>query len=71
LRSSHASRHHARILTDDRYTYIEDLDSANGIMVNSERVTRQQLHSGDIINAGRIQIKYIDLMEGSAGEGQA
>jgi hypothetical protein len=71
LDSSHASRHHCRILNDDHGAYIEDLKSANGVMVNSQRVERQKLSSGDIIIAGRVQIKYIDLMEGSSGEGEA
>jgi len=71
LHSSHASRNHARILSDDHGAYVEDLKSANGVMVNSKKIIRQKLCSGDIIVAGRIQIKFIDLMEVSSGEGEA
>jgi hypothetical protein len=39
--------------------------------MNSTRVRRQKLRSGDLIGIGRMQLKYIDLMEGASGEGQA
>lgn len=71
LKATYVSRFHARILNDSDSAYIEDLDSLNGVMVNSERIHRQKLRSGDLIGIGRIQLKYIDLMEGSSGEGQA
>lgn len=71
IRSRYISRFHARIVCDADGTVIEDLDSRNGISVNSKRVRRQQLRSGDMIDIGRVQFKYIDLMEGSPGEGSA
>ncbi|MDP6436475.1 MAG: FHA domain-containing protein [Gammaproteobacteria bacterium] len=71
LKATFVSRFHARILSDSDSAYIEDLDSLNGVMVNSTKVRRQKLRSGDLISIGRIQLKYIDLMEGSSGEGQA
>ena len=71
IRSKYVSRFHARIVSDRDGAVIEDLDSRNGVSVNSRKVRRMQLKSGDLIDLGRIQFKYIDLMEGSAGEGQA
>ena len=71
IRSRYISRYHARIVCDQDGTVIEDLDSRNGITVNSRKVRRKQLKSGDLVDIGRVQFKYIDLMEGSSGEGSA
>jgi hypothetical protein len=71
LPTNHVSRFHARIINDADSAYIVDLNSANGIMVNSDRANRQKLRSGDTIVIGRTQLKYIDLMEGTPGEGRA
>jgi hypothetical protein len=71
IRSRFISRFHARIVSDRHGAIIEDLDSRNGITVNSERVRRQQLRSGDMISVGRTQLKYIDLSDSEYGEGQA
>ena len=71
IRSRYISRFHARIVNDQDGSIIEDLGSRNGVKVNSKTVRRKQLKSGDLIDLGKIQLKYINLMEGSAGEGQA
>jgi pSer/pThr/pTyr-binding forkhead associated (FHA) protein len=65
------SRFHARIVSDAQGSIIEDLDSSNGLRVNADRVRRKQLRSGDLINIGRTQLKFIDLMDGNSGEGNA
>lgn len=69
IRSRFVSRFHARILSDQDGAVIEDLDSRNGISVNAEKVRRRQLRSGDFIKIGRIQLQYIDIMEGTFGGG--
>lgn len=71
IRSRFISRYHARIVCDEGGAIIEDLDSSNGIAINSHRARRQPLCSGDLIDLGKTQLKYIDLTEGSPGEGQA
>ena len=71
IRSRYISRFHARIVSDQDGSIIEDLDSRNGIAVNAKKVRRQVLRSGDLIDLGRVQLKFIDLMEGSADEGRA
>jgi len=71
IRSRFISRYHARIVCDKDGAIIEDLDSSNGISVNSHRARRQSLRSGDLIDLGRTQLRYIDLSDGSPGEGQA
>ena len=71
IRSRFISRFHARIVNDRHGCTIEDLDSCNGLSVNSRKVARKELHSGDRTNLGRIQLKYIDLMDDGSGEGVA
>jgi len=71
IRSRFISRFHARIVCDEYEAIVEDLDSSNGISVNARPARRQSLRSGDLIDLGRTQLRYIDLSEGSSGEGQA
>jgi hypothetical protein len=71
IRSRFISRFHARIVSDFDGAIIEDLESRNGLTVNSKKVRRQKLRSGDLIDLGKTQLRYIDLTEGSAGEGSA
>jgi hypothetical protein len=71
IRSKFISRFHARIVSDQGGAIIEDLGSRNGITVNSRKIRRHQLRSGDLIDLGKTQLKYIDLKEGAVGEGQA
>ncbi len=71
IRSRYISRFHARIVSDQDGSIIEDLDSRNGVAVNAKKARRQVLRSGDLIDLGRVQLKFIDLMEGSADEGSA
>ncbi|MCP4000313.1 MAG: FHA domain-containing protein [Gammaproteobacteria bacterium] len=71
IRSRYISRFHARIVSDKYGSTIEDMGSRNGIAINAKKAHRTQLKSGDLIDLGKIQLKYIDLMEDSASEGQA
>ncbi|HTW37865.1 MAG TPA: FHA domain-containing protein [Steroidobacteraceae bacterium] len=52
------SRHHAVILTGPAHTVIEDLNSTNGLLVNGQRVTRQNLEDGDAIIVGNAQFRF-------------
>lgn len=54
------SRVHARVvLTADGVT-IEDVESKNGIRVNTKLVTRQALQHGDVVDLGRLRFRFID-----------
>jgi pSer/pThr/pTyr-binding forkhead associated (FHA) protein len=63
IRSRFVSRRHARIVSSEDGAYIEDLDSRNGVIVNEEAVARRRLQSGDFIRIGRLQLRYIDILE--------
>lgn len=52
------SRQHFCIEAENGYLYIKDLESTSGTYLNGVRLyTKQRLNSGDIIRAGRVEIK--------------
>jgi chromosome segregation ATPase len=57
--SSSVSRHHALILVGPREVIIEDLNSTNGVIVNSRKATRQLLNDGDLLTIGEIHFRYV------------
>jgi hypothetical protein len=54
------SRLHARVVTTSQGVFVEDIESKNGIRVNSKTTTRQTLRHGDIIDFGRLRFRFID-----------
>jgi pSer/pThr/pTyr-binding forkhead associated (FHA) protein len=53
------SRHHAVLLANPRNCRIEDLNSTNGVMVNGQRVTRQELRDGDTVTIGKSEFRFM------------
>jgi pSer/pThr/pTyr-binding forkhead associated (FHA) protein len=50
------------VLTHSIGTVIEDLGSKNGLLVNSQPVTRRVLQDGDIVSlGGKLDLKYVEL----------
>ncbi len=66
------SGHHAKIISVHGSCIIEDLDSTNGTYVNSERITKRLLRSGDTIQLARTKLTYLDdlSMVGNAADTQ-
>ena len=58
--SKFISRHHCQIVTQPDSCLIEDLNSTNGIYVQSKRVRRHNLNDGDVVYVGQHEIMYID-----------
>jgi general secretion pathway protein A len=58
--SKFISRHHCQIVTQPDACLIEDLNSTNGIYVQSRRVRRHNLNDGDVVQVGQHEIMYID-----------
>lgn len=52
------SAHHAKIVTVMHNSYIEDLDSKNGVFINGERVVVQALESDDVISIGQHELFF-------------
>ncbi|MCS6913301.1 MAG: FHA domain-containing protein [Myxococcales bacterium] len=53
------SRRHARIVVYDGIYWIEDLGSANGVYVNSQRIERSQLRPGDEVVCGSLTLRFV------------
>jgi general secretion pathway protein A len=54
------SRHHCQVITKTNSCVIEDLNSTNGIYVNSNRVRRHYLNDGDVVLVGKHELIYVD-----------
>jgi DNA-binding NtrC family response regulator len=50
-----SKRHFVLIRDDSRWT-VRDLESTNGTTLNGERITESEIHDGDIIKVGSVQI---------------
>ena len=50
---------HARVLTILRDSFLEDLNSTNGVFVNGLRIKKQALQDGDLITVGKHQLRYL------------
>jgi pSer/pThr/pTyr-binding forkhead associated (FHA) protein len=54
---------HAVITTIGNDSFLEDLNSTNGTLVNKKPVKKHVLHHGDIIEFGKYQLKYVNKMQ--------
>ncbi len=57
------SRNHAKIVREGDRVRILDLKSANGVLVNGEEVEQHILKNGDIIELGRLRIRFVAVGE--------
>jgi hypothetical protein len=56
--SRFVSRHHAQVVTTTQGSWIEDLNSTNGIFVRGKRVRRHKLVEGDVVQIGQHSLTY-------------
>jgi general secretion pathway protein A len=61
IRSKFISRHHVQIVSDRAQSVLEDLSSTNGVFIRSQRVKRQALLDGDVIQLGEHKLLYRDM----------
>ena len=54
------SRHHCQIVTTAQGCTIEDLNSTNGIFINSKRIRYYNLNDGDVVTIGEHELLYVD-----------
>jgi len=52
----HVSRHHAIIELSKGHLHIRDLQSSNGTFVNGKRLREGEIHAGDQIRFGRVEL---------------
>ena len=66
IKSKFVSRHHAQLHVEHSGTYIEDLNSTNGVFIDEKRVDKKLLQDGDIISLGRHELVYRSLRDARA-----
>lgn len=54
------SGEHAAIVTIQNDSFLEDLDSTNGVMVNGMATKKHFLQNSDVIEIGKYKIKYLN-----------
>lgn len=62
------SGEHAAIVTLLSDSFLEDLDSTNGTLVNGQPVKRHFLRPNDVIELGKYRLKYMADVPGSTGD---
>lgn len=58
ITDSKASRRHAKVHLAGSVAEVEDLESANGTLLNGKPVQRRVLRSGDVITIGTTQLRF-------------
>ena len=53
------SRHHAEVFIEGNKTFLKDLDSSNGTLLNGKTVQEAELRSGDEIGLGKFRLAYM------------
>ena len=68
VRDPFVSNHHAKFFLDKDGFYVEDLRSANGVVLNGERIKkRARLRDGDILALGQVEFAFRQTEEGREG----
>ena len=57
------SRNHAKLVREGERVRILDLKSANGVLVNGEEVEQHVLRAGDVIELGRVRMRFVPAGE--------
>ena len=60
------SGEHAAIVTILNDSFLEDLDSTNGVAVNGEQIKKHFLQNNDVIEIGKYKLKYLNDQQGQA-----
>ena len=58
LNDKAVSGHHCVVITILQDSFLEDLDSTNGTIVNGKQISKHPLSNGDVISLGRNSLKY-------------
>lgn len=66
INNDFVSRLHARVVTTPDSVIIEDIESKNGIRINSKLTDRQPLQHGDVVDLGRLRFRYLDTASDDA-----
>jgi len=58
IQSNFVSRHHAQLVQTHKGSVLGDLNSTNGTFINSRRINKRVLRSGDIVTIGKYRFRY-------------
>lgn len=58
IQSHFVSRHHAQLVQTDKGSVLADLNSTNGTFINSRRIRKRVLRTGDIVTIGKHRFRY-------------
>ena len=58
IENSTVSRHHALVISSSLGAFIVDMNSANGVRVNSRPVGQARLIEGDVVSLGEVQYRF-------------
>ena len=57
---------HAAVITILDDSFLEDLDSTNGVLVNGNSVKKHFLQNNDVVEIGKYKLKYLNDQQGTA-----
>jgi pSer/pThr/pTyr-binding forkhead associated (FHA) protein len=60
------SGQHCQIITILNDSFIEDLNSTNGTLINNKKITKHALANGDVIMLGTHHLKYVNELASTA-----
>ncbi|MBI1174519.1 MAG: FHA domain-containing protein [Sideroxydans sp.] len=60
------SGEHAAIVTILNDSFLEDLDSTNGVAVNGTQIKKHFLQNNDVVEIGKYKLKYLNDQQGQA-----
>jgi len=63
------SRHHSRVFWGGGGYILEDLQSANGVYFQEQRVQSHMFKHGDAVRCGSLWLRFVDATQASAGAG--
>jgi type II secretory pathway predicted ATPase ExeA/pSer/pThr/pTyr-binding forkhead associated (FHA) protein len=58
VESKYVSRHHAQVVTTTEGSWLEDLNSTNGVFLHGRRVRRHRLQEGEVLKLGMHELAY-------------
>lgn len=58
VESQFVSRHHAQLIKTRNGSVLEDLNSTNGTYINSRRINKRAIRTGDLITIGKHRFRY-------------
>ena len=61
IKSKFVSRHHAQLIISDDDCFVEDLNSTNGVFIDSQQIKKCRLEDGDVVSIGVHELVYTNL----------